>query len=224
MQLLHEILDFIRNLKPVLNSWIVHYGPWVYGLLFTIVFCETGLVIFPFLPGDSLLFTAGVLSHDKLNVWAVFFTFVVAAVAGDNVNYFLGKYVGVHAFRNENSKIFRRSYLDATHRFFEKYGGKTLIYARFVPFVRTFAPFVAGMGAMTYPRFLVVSILAAIIWVGVCVGAGFLFGDIPAVQANFELAIIGIVAVSILPPLGEILAQRYKKRRAARRAALENRG
>lgn len=216
MDLLHEIIDFIRNLKPVLNNWVGIYGPWIYGILFAIVFCETGLVICPFLPGDSLLFTAGVLAHGKLNVWLLFFVFTTAAVVGDNLNYYLGKTFGSKAFRNENSRIFRRSYLKATNQFFEKYGTKTLIYARFVPFVRTFAPFVAGMGAMTYPKFILWSIIAAVIWVSVCLFGGYLFGQIPVVESNFELAILGIVAISVLPPLGEILVQRFKHKKRAR--------
>lgn len=219
MQILHDIIDFIRNLKPVLESWINTYGNWVYGFLWAIVFCETGLVIFPFLPGDSLLFTAGVLAQGKLNVWVLSFVFISAAVVGDNVNYYLGKTFGAKAFGKENSKIFKKSYLEATNRFFEKHGPKTLIYARFVPFVRTFAPFVAGMGAMAYPRFLATSFLAAAIWVFVCVFAGFFFGKIPAVEENFELAIIGIIAISILPPIGEIIIQRMKKKRATRTQA-----
>lgn len=218
MQLLQDCLEFIRNLKPTLEGWITQYGNWVYGILWTIVFCETGLVIFPFLPGDSLLFTAGVLAQGKLNVWAVSGVFISAAVVGDNLNYFLGKTFGAKAFGNENSRIFKPRYLEATNRFFEKHGAKTLIYARFVPFVRTFAPFVAGMGAMPYPRFLATSFLAAIIWVVVCVFAGYFFGKIPAVEENFELAIIGIIAISILPPIGEIVIQRIKKKRALAKA------
>lgn len=213
MSFLNSVLDFIRDLKPTLEGWCVAYGPQVYGILFAIVFCETGLVIFPFLPGDSLLFTAGVLAQGDLNVWILCVVFITAAVLGDNLNYFLGKQFGSRAFKNENSKIFRRSYLTATNLFFEKHGTKTLIYARFVPFVRTFAPFVAGMGAMPYPKFLSFSIIAAVIWVSVCVFAGYFFGKIPAVAANFELAIIGIIAVSILPPIGEIVFQRIRAKR-----------
>ena len=215
--MIENLIDLIRNLKPLLDAWIVAYGPWIYGILFAIVFCETGLVIFPFLPGDSLLFTAGVLATDKLNVWILFVVFIVAAVVGDNVNYYLGKTFGMKAFSNENSKIFRQSYLQATHKFFDKHGAKTLIYARFVPFIRTFAPFVAGMGVMNYRRFLGFSVLAAFIWVSVCVFAGYFFGKIPIVEKNFELVIIGIIAVSVVPPLGEMIFQRIKARRLARK-------
>ncbi|HMS56605.1 MAG TPA: DedA family protein [Fimbriimonadaceae bacterium] len=217
MHIFSELIDFIRNLDVVLAGWINTYGAWTYGLLFTIVFAETGLVIFPFLPGDSLLFTAGLLSHESrtgLNVWFVSLTFILAAFFGDNVNYYLGKTFGHKAFKSDDAKIFKKSHLQKTNWFFENYGAKTLIMARFVPFVRTFAPFVAGMGAMTYQKFIFWSIIAAVIWVTVCVGAGYFFGGLPVVKDNFELAILGIIAVSVIPPAIEIIRHKMKKKKA----------
>lgn len=215
--LLHTILHVDQELKRV----ILEYGTQTYGILFAIVFCETGLVVMPFLPGDSLLFASGIFAHPTagsggeapLNIWLLYLTFVCAALLGDNVNYQLGRLFGRNLFKNENSKIFKRSNLEKTHEFFDKYGGKTIIIARFVPIVRTFAPFVAGMGSMEYPRFLMYSVAGAFIWVGVCVSAGYFFGSIPIVQKNFSIAMIAIILVTVLPAVFEIIKHRRKQSR-----------
>lgn len=219
------MIDFILHIDKHLLDLIRDYGTWVYGILFLIVFCETGLVVTPFLPGDSLLFAAGVLSHGQgLDLWVVSLTFICAALLGDNVNYFLGKTLGPKLFKNENSKLFKRKHLDRTHEFFEEHGGKTIIIGRFVPIVRTFAPFVAGMGSMTYGKFIGYSVIAALLWVVICVGGGYLFGTIPAVRENFSLAILGMIAISLVPAFFEIMKHRRKsaaKHAAAKAAADE---
>ncbi|MBI5707202.1 MAG: DedA family protein [Armatimonadetes bacterium] len=223
MEWLQQLLDYALHLDRHLLEAIQQYGPWVYGILFLIVFCETGLVITPFLPGDTLLFAAGILANSKgdgLNFWLLWVVFIGAALAGDNVNYQLGRLIGKKLFNNEKSKIFKKSNLDQTHAFFEKHGGKTIILARFVPIVRTFAPFVAGMGAMTYMRFLGYSIFAAFLWVAVCMGAGYLFGGIEAVRENFALAVLGLVGFSLIPYAIEFIKWRARKKQ--NRAASSN--
>ncbi|KAA0237055.1 MAG: DedA family protein, partial [Armatimonadetes bacterium] len=192
------LIDLFLNLDTHLEGVIAQYGPWVYGILFAIVFMETGLVVTPFLPGDTLLFAAGIFSQPEggLNLWLVALTFLFAALAGDNVNYQIGRLLGRRLFRNENSRVFKRSHLDRTHAFFERYGGKTIIIARFVPIVRTFTPFVAGMGAMTFSRFIVYSVAGALLWVVVCVGAGYLFGRIPVVRDNFAVAVLACLSLA----------------------------
>jgi membrane-associated protein len=189
---------------------------WVYAILFLILFCETGLVVTPFLPGDSLLFVAGALAAlptNDLNVHTMVALMAVAAIIGDAVNYTIGRLFGEKLFSNPNSKIFRRSYLDKTHQFYEKHGGKTIILARFVPIVRTFAPFVAGMGHMSYRHFAAYNVIGALVWVLLFTYAGYLFGDLPVVQENLKLLIVGIIIVSILPGVIEI----WRHKRAAAR-------
>lgn len=210
------MIDLFLNLDTHLEGVIAQYGPWVYGILFAIVFMETGLVVTPFLPGDTLLFAAGIFSQPEggLNLWLVALTFLFAALAGDNVNYQIGRLLGRRLFRNENSRVFKRSHLDRTHAFFERYGGKTIILARFVPIVRTFTPFVAGMGAMTFSRFIVYSVSGALLWVVVCVGAGYLFGRIPVVRDNFAVAVLGIIGVSLIPAAIEFIRHRRRASRA----------
>ncbi|HQU19624.1 MAG TPA: DedA family protein [Fimbriimonadaceae bacterium] len=210
------MIDLFLNLDTHLEGVIAQYGPWVYGILFAIVFMETGLVVTPFLPGDTLLFAAGIFSQPEggLNLWLVALTFLFAALAGDNVNYQIGRLLGRRLFRNENSRVFKRSHLDRTHAFFERYGGKTIIIARFVPIVRTFTPFVAGMGAMTFSRFIVYSVAGALLWVVVCVGAGYLFGRIPVVRDNFAVAVLGIIGVSLIPAAIEFIRHRRRASRA----------
>jgi membrane-associated protein len=209
-------VDFFLNLDRHLNEAIRQYGAWTYGILFGIVFCETGLVITPFLPGDTLLFAAGIIANAEnapLNFWMLYLVFMAAALCGDNVNYQLGRLFGKKLFKNENSKIFKKSHLDRTHEFFEKHGGKTIILARFVPIVRTFAPFVAGMGAMTFGKFIGYSVFAAWFWVFVCMGAGYIFGGIPQVRDNFALAILGLVAFSLIPYGVEVVRWRLRRRK-----------
>jgi len=185
MDFIHLVIDFILHIDVHLAELVAQYGMWVYGILFLILFCETGLVVTPFLPGDSLLFVAGALAAlpgNDLNVHLMVFLMIVAAIVGDAVNYTIGRVFGERLFSNPNSKIFRRSYLDQTHKFYEKHGGKTIILARFVPIVRTFAPFVAGMGRMSYRHFAVYNVIGALVWVLLFTYAGYLFGNVPVVQ------------------------------------------
>ncbi|THB83226.1 DedA family protein, partial [Pantoea allii] len=195
------------------------YGIWIYAILFLILFCETGLVVTPFLPGDSLLFVAGALAAlpgNDLNVHIMAALLVVAAVLGDAVNYTIGRLFGERLFSNPNSKIFRRSHLDKTHAFYARHGGKTIILARFVPIVRTFAPFVAGMGHMSYRHFALFNVTGALLWVLLFSYAGYLFGDLPVVQENLKLLIVGIILVSILPGVIEV----WRHRRQAKQQKL----
>lgn len=206
------MIDFILHIDKHIAEMIRDYGGWTYGILFAIIFCETGLVITPFLPGDSLLFAAGIFANPNqgpLNVWLLVALLITAAILGDTVNYHLGKWFGPKAFRNEKSKLFKRSHLIKTHAFFEKHGGKTIILARFVPIVRTFAPFVAGMGAMSYSKFFFYNVTGAILWVGICVFAGYFFGGLPIIRENFSIAILVIVGLSVVPMVIEVI--KHKK-------------
>lgn len=213
MDLIHKLIDFILHIDVHLNSIIAQYGTWTYAILFAIIFVETGLVIMPFLPGDSLLFAAGAFAAaGSLNPFVLFFLLWFAAVAGDNVNYFVGRYLGPKVFHSE-SKLLNRKYLERANEFYVRHGGKAVIMARFVPIVRTFSPFVAGVGAMRYPRFLVFDVVGGAIWIGLFVAAGYFFGNIPAVKKNFELVIIAIILVSVMPMVIEYIKSR--KRNAA---------
>ncbi|MBU9841388.1 DedA family protein [Rahnella aceris] len=214
MGFIHFVIDFILHIDVHLAELVAQYGIWVYGILFLILFCETGLVVTPFLPGDSLLFVAGALSAlpgNDMNVHLMAFLMAIAAILGDAVNYTIGRVFGERLFSNPDSKIFRRSYLDKTHKFYEKHGGKTIILARFVPIVRTFAPFVAGMGHMSYRHFAAYNVIGALVWVLLFTYAGYLFGDLPIVQENLKLLIVAIIVVSILPGVIEI----WRHKRAA---------
>jgi membrane-associated protein len=216
-----NVLDFFLHLDDHLKQVIVQFGPWTYGILFLIVFCETGLVFMPFLPGDSLLFTAGVIAnqHAGLNVWVIYFTFIGAALCGDNVNYVIGRYFGHRLFNRPKSKIFKQENLAKTHEFMEKHGHKAIVIARFVPFIRTFVPFVAGMGEMGYRKFLVWSILGAFIWVTVCVMAGYLFGGLPIVKENFATVIYLLIGFTLIPLVLEIYRHKAKSKKAAKKAS-----
>ncbi|MEN4556743.1 DedA family protein [Pantoea agglomerans] len=211
MEFLHFLVDFILHIDVHLAELVAQYGIWIYAILFLILFCETGLVVTPFLPGDSLLFVAGALAAlpgNDLNVHVMVALLVVAAVLGDAVNYTIGRLFGERLFSNPNSKIFRRSHLDKTHAFYARHGGKTIILARFVPIVRTFAPFVAGMGHMSYRHFALFNVTGALLWVLLFSYAGYLFGDLPVVQENLKLLIVGIILVSILPGVIEVWRHR----------------
>ena len=216
---MHELLDYFLHLDVHLQVFVENYGPWVYGLLFAIIFAETGLVVTPFLPGDSLLFAAGALaatSGGNLNVWAVFGLLTVAAVLGDAVNYAVGHLVGPRIFRAEDRtsflhRLLNRDHLMQAHAFFERHGGKAVILGRFVPIVRTFVPFVAGCGSMSYPQFALFNVAGALVWVGGCVGAGYAFGNIKTVKENFELVVVGIVLVSVMPIAWGYIANRMKR-------------
>jgi membrane-associated protein len=194
-----RVFDFFLHLDRHLSEVISQYGTWTHLILFLIVFCETGLVVTPFLPGDSLLFAAGTFAAlGALDVWLVVVLLITAAVIGDTVNYWVGAYIGPRAFRG-NVRFLKREYLERTHAFYEKHGGKTIILARFIPIIRTFAPFVAGVGAMSYPRFIIYNVLGAVLWVGLFVLGGFFFGSIPTVRENFTLVILAIIVLSVLP-------------------------
>ena len=216
MELVTYFIDLFLHLDTHLATVIQTYGGWTYFLLFVIIFCETGLVVTPILPGDSLLFAAGAFAAmGSLNFAWLFGLLSIAAVLGDALNYAIGHFMGPKVFAQENSRVFKKEYLDRTHQFYEKYGGKTIIIARFVPIVRTFAPFVAGVGNMTYWRFASYNIVGRLLWITVCLGAGYLFGNIPVVQKNFTLVLLAIIFISILPGLIEYLRQRQAKQSPA---------
>ena len=196
MDIIKFVIDFILHIDVHLAELVAQYGMWVYGILFLILFCDTGLVVTPFLPGDSLLFVAGALAAlptNDLNVHTMVALMIGAAILGDAVNYTIGRLFGEKLFSNPNSKIFRRSYLDKTHQFYEKHGGKTIILARFVPIVRTFAPFVAGMGHMSYRHFAAYNVIGALVWVLLFTYAGYLFGDLRASRVLLGHFFIGFV-------------------------------
>jgi len=211
MDLLPRIIDLFLHLDQHLGQLISQYGTWTHLILFLIVFCETGLVVTPFLPGDSLLFAAGTFAAlGALNLWLVVLLLIIAAIVGDTVNYWIGSYIGPRAFRGD-VRFLRKEYLDRTHAFYEKHGGKTIILARFVPIIRTFAPFVAGVGAMSYPKFLTYNVVGAVLWVGLFVLGGYFFGNIPVVRENFTLVILAIIAISVLPIVVEALRARRSR-------------
>jgi len=202
------IIDFVLHLDVHLAAFVAQYGLWAYGLLFLIIFCETGLVVTPFLPGDSLLFLAGALAARPdagLNPHLLVVLLMGAAIAGDAVNYMVGKFFGAKLFANPDSRIFRRSHLQKTHDFFERYGGKTIVIARFIPVVRTLAPLVAGMASMRYRRFALYNVIGAVLWVGLFIYAGYAIGNLPWIQAHLKLLILAIMVVSILPAVFELL-------------------
>ena len=206
MDWLKQLIDIVLHLQEHLHEMTQDYGGWVYGILFVIIFCETGLVVTPFLPGDSLIFAVGALAADPasgLNLWIGGGIIFIAAVLGDTVNYSIGKFAG-ESLARRFPRVIKQKHLDVTNEFFEKYGGKTIILARFVPIVRTFAPFVAGSGAMNYRRFMFFNVTGAALWVGLILPAGWFFGNIPIVKSNFELVVIGIIVVSVLPMVFEI--------------------
>ncbi len=210
MNFVQFLVDLFLHLDVHLSSVITQYGAWTYGLLFMVIFIETGLVVTPFLPGDSLLFAAGTFAAlGSLNVWLLFLLLAVAAILGDTVNYWVGHFLGERAY---NIKWIKREYLERTHRFFEKYGGKTIFLARFVPIVRTFAPFVAGIGRMSYGYFISYNIFGGIVWVALFTFAGYFFGNIPFIREHFSLVVLAIVLISTAPMVIEaVKAQRENK-------------
>ena len=208
------IIDFILHIDQHLAALSAEYGVWIYAILFLIIFCETGLVVTPFLPGDSLLFAAGgIAALGEMNIHLMVALLLVAAILGDAVNFAIGKYFGARLFANPDSKIFRRAYLDKTHAFYEKHGGKTIIIARFVPIVRTFAPFVAGMGNMHYGRFIRYNIIGAILCVVLFSYAGYFFANIPLVKNNLALVLAAIILISVLPGVLEVVRARREAKR-----------
>jgi len=207
---MYQLLDFILHIDQQLVAIIATYGTSTYAIIFAIIFAETGLVITPFLPGDSLLFAAGALAATTaLDPWPLFLVLTAAAIAGDNTNYWIGRLLGDRLLAAKKPIINRR-YLERAHAFYEKYGPATVVVARFVPIVRTFAPFAAGVSRMTYRHFLPYSIGGGVLWIGLFVWGGYFFGNLPVVKANFELVVLGIIAVSVLPPLIEVLRARTR--------------
>jgi membrane-associated protein len=211
VEFIQLVISFILHIDSHLLDLFNQYGLWIYGILFLIIFCETGLVVTPFLPGDSLLFATGALvAGSVLDVNIMALVVISAAVLGNTVNYTIGHFFGERLFRNPDSKIFRRDYLQKAQDFYARHGGKTIVMTRFVPIVRTFAPFAAGMGSMTYKRFMVYNVVGALLWVGIFLYAGFYFGNLPVVRKNFTLLIMAILVVSVLP----IVYEAWKARKA----------
>jgi len=211
VEVLREFIDVMLHLDRYLNEWAGQLGNWLYGLLFVVIFCETGLVVTPFLPGDSLLFAVGSLASiegSPLSVPLLMLVMIVAAILGDAVNYSVGRYVGPLVFTSDRARILNRKHLVRTQLFYERHGGKTIFLARFVPIIRTFAPFVAGIGRMRYRYFATYNVTGAIAWVAVCMGAGALFGEIPFVKQNFELVVLGIIVISVIPVVTEFVKAR----------------
>ncbi|MES2675474.1 MAG: DedA family protein [Pseudomonadota bacterium] len=212
MEFIQTVISFILHVDVHLLELFNQYGLWIYGILFLIIFCETGLVVTPFLPGDSLLFATGALVvGTTLDVNVMALVCITAAILGNIVNYTIGHFFGEQLFRNPNSKIFRRDYLQKAQDFYARHGGKTIVMTRFVPIIRTFAPFAAGMSAMTYKRFLVYNVVGALLWVGLFLYAGYYFGNLPIVRKNFTLLIFGILILSVLPIVIEAWKARSKK-------------
>ena len=210
MELLQTLIDFFLHLDQHLSDIIQTYGAWTYGILFLIIFMETGLVVTPFLPGDSLLFAAGTFAAlGDLDVFLLWFLVFVAAVLGDTVNYWVGNKIGPRAFE-QDIRFLKKEYLDKTQDFYDKHGGKTIILARFVPIVRTFAPFVAGVGTMRYRRFFAFNVIGAFLWTAIFVFLGYFFGNIPFVKQNFELVIVVIIIISVVPMVIEYVRGRAK--------------
>ena len=213
MELLAQFFDLVLNLDRHLQWLAQNYGVWIYAILFLIIFSETGLVVTPFLPGDSLLFVAGTLAAaGAMYVHGLFALLVLAAFSGDNTNYWIGRFVGPRVFKREASRWFNPRHLERTHRFYEKHGGKTVIFARFLPIVRTFAPFVAGIGRMEYPKFLFYSFSGSVFWIGFFVFGGYYFGNIPVVKENLTLFILGIIVLSIMPGVIEFVRNKVRSR------------
>ncbi|TWT46238.1 Inner membrane protein YghB [Phycisphaerae bacterium RAS1] len=214
MDWLKQLFDLFLHLDDTLGRVIAEYQGWTYVLLALVIFAETGLVFTPFLPGDSLHFTVGAFAGmEKLDIRVTFPLLLGAAILGNTSNYWIGKFLGPRILRSASSRFFNRRHLERTHAFYEKHGGMTIILAQFVPIVRTFAPFVAGIGAMTYRRFIAFNIVGALLWVSICMFAGYFFGSIPVVKNNFELVVLGIIAVSLLPAVIEFLRHRAARPR-----------
>jgi membrane-associated protein len=211
VELIKNLIELVLHLDQHLNVIIQNYGVWTYMLLFIVIFIETGLVVTPFLPGDSLLFAAGTFAAlGSLNVGLLFVLLAAAAIGGDTVNYWIGHFVGPKVFRKENVRFLNKEYLDRTHQFYEKHGGKTIILARFIPIIRTFAPFVAGIGKMTYWHFISYNVIGGLAWIAIFTFGGYFFGNIPFVKRNFTLVILAIIFISVLPMIIEFLNHRLR--------------
>jgi membrane-associated protein len=217
MDFLRTVVGFVLHLDKYLDKVLAAFGPWTYVILFLIIFCETGLVVTPFLPGDSLLFAVGTLTAPReaappaLRLEIILPMLIAAAILGDSVNYWIGHRLGPRVFHREDVRFLNKRHLDRTHAFYEKHGGKTIVLARFIPIIRTFAPFVAGVGAMTYPRFLAYNIIGGVVWVTLFLLGGHFFGNLPVVKRNFTLVILAIIALSMLPPAVEVVRHRFAR-------------
>jgi membrane-associated protein len=212
MEIINYLIDLFLNLDDHLHELILQYGAYTYGILFSVIFAETGFVFTPFLPGDSLLFAAGTFAaKGSFNPHFLFLLLTAAAILGDTVNYWIGHYIGLKIF-DRFPRILKREYLERTHQFYEKHGGKTIILARFVPIVRTFAPFVAGVGSMTYPKFISYNVIGGIVWVGIFIYGGYFFGNLDFVKNNFSIVIISIILISMLPGLTEYIRHKRNSR------------
>ena len=213
MEYLKQFIDLVLHLDKHLDQLITYFGPWIYVIMFLIIFCETGLVVTPFLPGDSLLFVVGAFCAREggLNLWIILGTLTVAAILGDSVNYWAGHLLG-DKIHHRFPRLIKPQHIQRTHEFYERYGGKTIIIARFVPIVRTFAPFVAGFGSMTYRRFTMFNITGALLWIFLLVPAGYFFGNMEWVKANFTKVVYGIIVLSVLPILIEFIRERRRRR------------
>ena len=215
MEVINFLIDFVLHMDVHLNEIISNYGAWTYGILAGVVFMETGFVVTPFLPGDSLLFAAGTFAAlGSLNPFLLFGLLSTAAILGDTVNYHIGQYIGERAFSGE-IKFLKQEYLEKTQEFYDKHGGKAIILARFVPIIRTFAPFVAGIGTMKYRKFISYNVIGGIVWVAIFISMGYFFGNIPFVKENFEFVIFGIIAISFIPPIYEFLKARKELKEEA---------
>lgn len=213
MEIIQNLIDFVLHIDQHLVDIVSNYQTWTYLILFLIIFAETGFVVTPFLPGDSLLFAAGAIiakPESNLNIWLMWLLLFIAAIIGDMVNYMIGDFVGPRAFSGKY-KLLKKEYLDKTQAFYLKHGGKTIIYARFIPIIRTFAPFVAGIGTMSYSKFASYNVIGGFLWVTSFLFIGYFFGGLPVIKQNFTYVIIGIIILSILPPIVEIIRERYKK-------------
>ncbi len=218
---IQQLIDFFLHLDQYLNTIIQNYGTLTYAILFLIIFMETGFVVTPFLPGDSLLFAAGTFAAlGSFNVLTLFFVLFFAAVLGDTINYWIGSKIGIKVFERD-SRFFKKEYLLKTQKFYEKHGGKTIIIARFIPIIRTFAPFVAGVGTMEYSRFLMFNIVGAFLWVSLFIFGGYFFGNIPIVRRNFEVVILVIIAISVLPMLFETIRAKRKGKKTSKNESKE---
>lgn len=216
MDIILYLIDFFIHLDQYLPKIIEMFGIWAYVIVFIVIFCETGLVVTPVLPGDSLLFALGALAAlGALHIEALLILLCIAAIAGDSVNYAIGNYIGPKVFHYEDSRFFKKKYLIKTHEFYERHGGKTIIIARFMPFIRTFAPFVAGVGAMSYAKFILYNIVGGIAWVSVFLLGGFFFGNIPTVKSNFTVVIVVIIIISIMPGFIAYFRQKFLARKKA---------
>ncbi|ASQ45408.1 DedA family protein [Legionella clemsonensis] len=212
MEQLHPLLNYILHIDSYLFSFVSTYGIWTYLVLFTIIFCETGLVILPFLPGDSLLFASGSIaaqSNSSLNIFLLFVLLVLASITGNQLNYFIGRKVGPQAFSSDSARFLNKKHLQKTHSFYEKHGGKTIIMARFIPIIRTFAPFVAGIAYMNHYQFFLYNLASAALWIGSLTGLGYFVGGLPLVKNNFTFVIYGIIIISLLPPMFTVLYRKW---------------